>query len=387
MEFAEVRRRGTDSIKWDDVARRFGREGLLPLWVADMDMAAPQGVREAIARRVEHPVYGYTRYGKELFAAIAWWYRERFGWEIDPEWIVPDHGVVVSINTAIAALTQPGDGVVIQTPIYPPFFDAVRHNGRRTLENRLVYASGRYRIDWDDLETQLSQARMMLLCSPHNPTTRAWDREELTRLVQLCRRYDVTIVSDEIHSDIVYEREHIPVGRLEDALERTLTLHAPSKTFNVAGLNTSYAIIPDPQRREAYRREYARIGLPHGNPFGIEALKAAYTPDGAAWVDRLKAHLQSNLRLVHTYLREHLPQIVPVPTEATFLVWLDCRALRLDDKELMRLFVDQAGLALNPGISFGRAGSGFMRLNIGTSEATLLQALERLKTAIEEAGR
>ena len=383
MRFGAVDRRGSGAIKWDDTLRRLGSDDLLPLWVADMDFPAPGVVQKALQQRVEHPVYGYTLFDDAFYEAIVWWYGYRFGWTIEREWIVPDHGVVVSINTAIAAYTQKGDGVLIQTPIYPPFMQAVENNERTMLENRLLYADGRYSIDWEDFEAKAKEAKLFLLCSPHNPTTRAWSEEEISRMAAICARHDVIIVADEIHSDIVYDRQHLPIGSLFEVEAITLTLHAPSKTFNVAGLNTSFAIIPDPKLRAAYRRRYAQLGLPHGNPFGIEALKAAYTPEGAEWLEALLGVLRTNIAFVREYLAEHIPQIVPVPTEATFLIWLDCRALGLDDAQLEHLFVHEAKIGLNRGISFGEAGSGFMRLNIGTDRTILAQALARLKRAVE----
>jgi len=384
MGFDAIERRGTGAIKWDDTLRRFGRGDLLPLWVADMDFAAPLAVREALQARLNHPIYGYTLFDEHFYEAIAWWYANRFDWAIDREWVTPDHGVVVSINTAITALTDAGDGIMIQTPIYPPFTTAVEANNRSLLENRLQYSEGRYTIDWEDFEAKAREARMFILCSPHNPTTRAWQSEELRRMAEICRDNDVIIVADEIHGDVVYGRPHLPIGRLPEAREITLTLHAPSKTFNVAGLNTSYTIIPNSALRTAYRKRYAQMGLPHGNPFGIAALKAAYSPEGAAWLGDLLAFLKENIDYVRQYLAEHLPEIVPVETEATFLIWLDFRALGLDDAELKTLIFDRAGLALNPGISFGEAGSGFMRLNVGTSRVLLQQALVQLRKALKE---
>jgi len=387
MQFDAIERRGTDSIKWDDTERRFGRRDLLPLWVADMDLAAPEVIQNALRARAEHPVYGYTFFSQAFLDAIVWWYQHHFDWEIDPEWIVPDHGVVVSINTAIAAYTHEGDGVLIQTPIYPPFMQSVKENQRRILENRLHYHEGKYSIDWEDFETKAREAKLFILCSPHNPTTRAWREDELARMAAICQRHDVIVVADEIHSDVVHTRRHIPIGQMEEAFSRTVTLHAPSKTFNVAGLNTSYAIIPNSDLRAAYRKRYAQLGLPHGNPFGIVALEAAYTPEGAAWLEQLMNHLQENIAFVQEYLAHHIPRIIPVETEATFLIWLDCRGLGLNDEALKTLFVNRAGLALNPGISFGEAGSGFMRLNIGTSRAMLSEALEHLSSAIRELER
>ena len=383
MLFEAIERKGTGAIKWDDTVRRFAREDLLPLWVADMDFAAPVAVQEALAQRIGHPVYGYSLYSDAFFEAIQWWYDHHFDWPIEREWIVPDHGVVVSINTAITALTDVGDGVMIQTPIYPPFMTAIESNDRTLLENRLHYEAGRYTIDWQDFEAKAQEASMFLLCSPHNPTTRAWHSEELQRMAAICRDNDVLIVADEIHSDVVHARKHVPIGALPQAREITLTLHAPSKTFNIAGLNQSYVIIPDPEIRATYRKRFNQIGLPHGNPLSIAALTAAYSPEGVDWLEELMVYLEDNIAFVRTYLEEHLSQIVPVETEATFLMWLDCRALDRDDAELEHLFFDQAHLALNPGVSFGQAGSGFMRLNIGTSRALLTRALEQLRVAME----
>jgi len=384
MEFVAVERRGSGAIKWDDMVSRFGRDDVTPLWVADMDMAAPLVIQEALAHRSAHPVYGYTRYDEAFFNAIIWWYQERFGWEIAREWIVPDHGVVLSINTAIVALTRPGEGILIQTPIYPPFTEAVERNRRTLLENRLIDRGGRYEIDWEDFEAKAANASLFLLCSPHNPTTRAWDRDELERMAGICHQHNVTIVADEIHSDIVYDRPHFPIGMVEAIRDSALTLHAPSKTFNIAGLNTSFAIIPDAQMRKAYRRVYDRIGLPHGNPFGIEALKAAYTPEGISWLEALKVHLRSNIALVQRMLLEEAPRIVPISTEATFLIWLDCRKLEREDIQLQQLCVEDARLALNPGTHFGPAGSGYMRLNIGTSATVLRRALEQMVHAAQK---
>jgi cystathionine beta-lyase len=382
MEFDAVERRSTDSIKWDDTARRFGRENLLPLWVADMDFPVFKALEEALIQRARHPVYGYSFYSDRFYEAIQWWYTHRFDWTVERNWIVPEHGVVVSINIAIDAFTEKGDGVLVQTPIYPPFVHSVNHHKRTLLENRLDYKEGRYTIDWKDFEAKAKKAKLFLLCSPHNPTTRAWSQEELTRMALICKTNGVTIIADEIHSDMVHAHTHIPIGKIPEAKAITLTLHAPSKTFNIAGLNTSYVMIPNPTLRERYLESHRRTGLEHGTPFGLIGLEIAYTSEGAAWLDRLMRVLQENIAFVRDYFREHIPQIVPTETEATFLMWLDCRGLELDDEALENLFFDVAGLALNTGISFGKAGSGFMRLNIGTSREILEKALKQLKDAV-----
>ncbi|WP_456432571.1 MalY/PatB family protein [Nitratifractor sp.] len=380
-----VDRRGSGSSKWDALEERFGREDLIPLWVADGDFCAPRAIREAIAARAGHPVYGYTEYGEGFFEAIASWYRRRFGWEIDREWIVPEHGVVISLNLAIEAYTDPGDGVIVQTPIYPPFLKGVKRHRRRLLENRLVADPEGYRIDFEDLEAKAAEAKLLLLCSPHNPSTRAWSEEELSRIAAIAEAHDLIVVSDEIHSDIVYDRIHRPFSSLPGMQKRSLVLHAPSKTFQIAGLNTSYAIVPDDSLRRRYRIAHERAGLDNGNCFGIVALEAAYR-EGEAWLEAMLQIYRENIEYVSDFLRKHTPKIRPLPVEATYLVWLDCRETGLDDEALRSFFVDEARLALNPGIAFGEAGSGFMRLNVATSRDLLREAMERLERAYRQRG-
>ena len=378
MNFSAVDRRKTFAVKWEEREHKFGTEDLLPLWVADMDIASPPSVQDAIVKRAKHPVYGYTIYPDAYYEAILSWMQKRFAWQIEREWVVPAYGVVPSINFAIEALTDAGDGVIVQTPIYPPFISSVHKHRRKFLENRLLYADGEYRIDFEDFEAKAKEAKLFLLCSPHNPTGRVWDREELDRLIAICRRYDVKIVSDEIHADIVYEKTHHIMASL--APERTILLNAPSKTFNIAGLNTSFAIIPDKRLRSAYHREQRKAGLGDGNPFGIEALIAAYS-FADEWLQELKNYLKNNINFVNEFIAYHKLAIIPVKTEATFLIWLDCQRLGFDDKALQEFFTKEAKLGLNSGNSFGKAGSGFMRLNIGTSHKVVEKAMSRLLDA------
>ena len=378
MTFSAVDRRETFAVKWEERQRRFGTEDMIPLWVADMDLASPTDVRDAIIKRAKHPIYGYTIYPDAYYEAILSWMQKRFGWQIEREWIVPAYGVVPSINFSIEALTEPGDGVIVQTPIYPPFISSVHKHRRKFLENRLLYGDGEYCIDFDDFEAKAKEAKLFLLCSPHNPTGRVWDREELDRLIAICRRYDVKIVSDEIHADMVYEKTHHIMASL--APECTILLNAPSKTFNIAGLNTSFAIIPDKRLRSAYHSEQRKSGLGDGNPFGIEALIAAYS-FADEWLEELKNYLKNNINFVTEFIAYHKLAIIPVKTEATFLVWLDCHGLEFDDKKLQAFFTKEAKLGLNSGSSFGEAGSGFMRLNIGTSHEVLEKAMSRLLNA------
>ncbi len=375
--FKAINRENTYTTKYDGAKKKFGTDDLLPLWVADMDVASPQCVQEALQKRALHPIYGYTNYPKNYYVSIQNWMQKRFGWQIKQEWIVPCYGVVPSLNFAISAYSDEGDGVIVQTPLYPPFVSSIKNKNRNVLENALVYAHGKYSIDFEDFENKAKQAKLFLLCSPHNPTSRAWDKKELARIVDICVSYDVLIISDEIHADVVYEKTHHAIGAFEKIMQHCVVLNAPSKTFNIAGLNTSYAIIPNQKIREAYIVAQNRSGITNGNPFGIEALIAAYSY-GEDWLEALKKHLQSNIVYVTTFLEKEKIPIVPIKTEATFLMWLDCKGLVMNQKELVDFFVFKAKLGLNNGIDFGYLGEGFMRLNIGTSREVLEVAMQRL---------
>ena len=381
--FEALQRQGTYTTKYDDALKKFGTDDLLPLWVADMDLASPLCVQNTMIKRASHPIYGYTTYPQSYFEAIQNWMEKQFGLRVSQEWIVPCYGVVPSINFAITAYIQEGDGIIVQTPIYPPFVSSVEKKKRRVLDNRLSYIEGRYQIDFEDFEAKAKEAKLFLLCSPHNPTGRAWDKEELDRMIDICIAENVLIISDEIHADMVYHKIYRSIGSFEKIMHRCVILNAPSKTFNIAGLNTSYAIIPDKNLRERYRREQANSGITNGNPFGIEALISAYTY-GDVWLSGLKAHLLSNIGYVNKFLREHRIPIEAVETEATFLMWLDCKKMGLSHEDLVHFFIDDAKLGLNDGKSFGDAGEGFMRLNIGTSRRVLEEAMQRLHDAYEK---
>lgn len=378
--FQAVDRQGTYTTKYDDAKKKFGTDDLLPLWVADMDIASPLCVQERLQKRAAHPIYGYTVYPEAYYTAIENWMQKRFDWHIEKDWIVPCYGVVPSINFAITAYTKEDDAIIIQTPLYPPFANSVKHKHRKILDNRLLYEDGKYRIDLDDFEEKAKEAKLFLLCSPHNPTGRAWSKEELEQMIDICLAHEVLIVSDEIHADIVYDQVHHSVGSFEKMEKRCVILNAPSKTFNIAGLNTSYAIIPDETLRQRYSIEQNRSGITNGNPFGIEALIASYD-NGAEWLDALKAHLASNIDYVKQFLKAHDLPFDTVPTEATFLMWLDCRKLGYSHEELIDFFVNKAKLGLNDGESFGVSGQGFMRLNVGTSKEILEMAMKRLLSA------
>jgi len=375
--FETVNRHGTHSVKWDESKKKFDTDDLLPLWVADMDLASPFCVQEAMMKRASHPLYGYTIYPEGYYEAIQNWIKKRFFWQIDKEWIVPCYGVVPSLNFIISSYSKEGDGIIVQTPLYPPFISSIKHKNRRVLDNTLVYENGTYHIDFEDFTDKAKEAKLFLLCSPHNPTGRVWNREELEKIIDICIDNDVLIISDEIHADIVYEKVHYSIGSFERIRHHCVILNAPSKTFNVAGLNTSYAIIPDTILRQAYKLEQNKSGISNGNPFGIEALMSAYS-EGAPWVERLKGHLMSNISYVEIFLQEHHIPIEVVPTEATFLMWLDCKGMDLSQENLVDFFLYKAKLGLNDGKSFGDGGEGFMRLNVGTSKEVVKEAMQRL---------
>ena len=380
--FEAVNRQGTYTTKYDDAKKKFGTDDLLPLWVADMDLASPLCVQQTLAKRAAHPLYGYTVYPPAYYEAIQNWMQKRFDWSIEKDWIVPCYGVVPSLNFAITAYSKEGDAIIVQTPIYPPFVSSVKHKKRKVLDNTLVYEEGRYHIDFEDFESKAKEAKLFLLCSPHNPSSRAWSKEELEKLIQICLENDVLIIADEIHADIVYEKMHHSIGSFEKMMHHCVILNAPSKTFNIAGLNTSYAIIPDVKLRQKYKLEQDKSGITNGNPFGIEALVSAYE-EGGEWLDALKEHLSSNIAFVNHFLVEHNIPIKTVPTEATFLLWLDCKGLDLTHEALTEFFYYQAKLGLNDGASFGEAGVGFMRLNVGTSKKVLEMAMQRLLVAVQ----
>ena len=383
FDFNAVDRSGTYTTKYEDAVLKFGTDDVMPLWVADMDLASPPCVQETMKKRASHPLYGYTVYPERYFDAIQGWMKKRFDWNIDKQWIVPCYGVVPSMAFAIKAYSNEGDGIVIQSPIYPPFASSVKRKKRKLYDNVLVEKNGRYEIDFEDLEAKLKISKMFLLCSPHNPTGRVWDEEEVEKIMDLCLKYDVVLVSDEIHADIVYEKKHHSIASFEKMKALSVVLTAPSKTFNVAGLNTSYAIIPDDRLRRRFSVMLDKSGVTNGNPFGIEALMSAYE-EGDLWLDALKKHLADNIAYVTAFLKEHNLPVKALPVEATFLMWLDCREMGLEQKVLTDFFIKKAKLGLNDGKSFGLSGEGFMRLNVGTSKKVLEKAMLNVLLAYRE---
>lgn len=371
------------SVKYGLRRVKFGRKDVLPLWVADMDFAAPPCVQAALAKRVAHPIYGYTLADVGVFEAIMDWQWRRHGWRVEKEWITLLPGVVPGLDIGVQALTQPGEAVVVQPPVYNPLCESAERNGRRLIRNPLRWTEGRHEMDFDQLDAAITpDTRLFHLCSPHNPGGRVWRREELERLGAICARHDLIIISDEIHADLVFPgSRHLPMASLSpDLAARTITLNSPGKTFNTAGLHTAYAIIPDPLLRARFIEGVHRLHLEGPNLFGLTALKAAYQ-EGKPWLTALLAYLKGNMDLACDHIARRLPRVRSTAPESTFLLWLDCRGLLLDDAALRQRLID-AGLGLSPGTQFGPEGSGFMRMNVALPRAQLTEALDRLALAL-----
>jgi cystathionine beta-lyase len=381
-------RRGTSCQKWDFGMERMGRDDLLPMWVADMDFKLPDEIVEDITKRAAQGIYGYTDPRQDYFDAVSGWFERRHGFTVDKDWITITHGVVYAIVLAIRALTEPGDAVIIQQPVYYPFGESVRVNNRKLVNNQLVYKDGRYGIDFEDFESKIVQekVKLFLLCNPQNPAGRVWSRDELIRLADICKRHDVYVFADEIHSDFVYSSfahtSYMTLGK--ECQDKLILGTSPSKTFNMAGLQVANIIIPDKDTREKFRHENMITGYSQCNAIGLEACKSVYTK-GDGWVDELIEYLEGNLSFIRDFLKEKLPQVKLVEPEGTYLVWLDFTEVVGNQKELEELIVDKAHLWLDEGSIFGKETSLFERVNIACPRSIVKQAMEQLHEAIENA--
>lgn len=381
-----IDRRGTSCEKWDGIAERFGISGAdaLPLWVADMDFASPPAVVEALVERARHGVFGYTDPLPDFFAATAGWMRRRHGWDVAAEWMEFVPGVVAGMPMLVQALTAPGDRVLYQSPVYPAIFGCIERNGRVPVNNPLRRRGHRYEMDFDDLERKLaSGVRMAILCSPHNPVGRVWQREELARFADLCLAHGVIPVADEIHHDLVFapHRHTVLASLSPEVADACAVCCAPSKTFNVAGLQTSLVVVKNPKLRERFVRTLRANAVFAPSPFGVEALKAAYN-HGEAWLEALLRYLAGNFEHLRARLASELPALTVCDAEAMHLAWIDCAATGLSDDELRHTLLHKAGLVLNMGPSFGPGGEGFVRLNVACPRALLDQGLDRLVAAL-----
>lgn len=382
---AVIDRKNTASVKWDLLEDLFGSKDLVSMWVADMDFPSPAPVVEAIKARAAHGVYGYTTRPDSVYEAVQEWMQARFGWAVEREWICFSPGVVPGIALLVRALTQQGDGIIIQPPVYHPFAKVIEAAGREVVNNPLVYDGGQYGMDLQDLrEKARSGARTLILCSPHNPVGRVWTKDELRALAEVCREEGISVISDEIHADLVYPGMlHTPLASISGELSaHAVTCMAPSKTFNLAGLQTSVLIIPDQQMRERYDKIVHDMFLFGANPFGLVALEAAYR-HGADWLDELSTYLKGNLMHLEDFIAREIPSIKVVHPEGTYLVWLDCRGLGLDRDGLSAFMRKDARVALDDGHIFGPGGDGFERINIACPRSLLDEGLRRMATAVQ----
>ena len=376
----DINRTKTASLKYDGRQNMFGKAEVIPLWVADMDFAAPPAVIRALSKRVTHPVYGYTFYPESLYESLINWLRKHHGWrEVQREWIVMCPGVVPSLHAAALAFAEPNESVIVQPPVYFPFFSAVTNTGRNLVQNPLRSENGHYAIDFDHLEQCAAGARMLLLCSPHNPVGRVWSKSELERIIHLAKKYNLIVFSDEIHADLVYaESKHYMLAKLAEDPSNTITAVTPSKTFNIPGLNLSALIVPDKKRRISITQAFEFLNVSASNPFSIVAFEAAYR-ESESWLTALLAYLQDTRDFVEKYLKTHLPNIQLTKPEGTYLLWLDCRKFGMSDAQLKHFFVHEAGVGMSPGTLFGEGGKGFMRMNIGTPRHIIATALENIR--------
>lgn len=385
-EFNQVfDRSNTASVKWEMTKLVYGRDDLLPMWVADMDFKPPAMVTEAIKSRVDHGIFGYTFIPPSTGEAIFHWLGRRHQWKIDPTWIQYSSGVVPSISIVIRALTKPGDKVMLQSPIYTPFFDMVKRNGREVVNSQLTLKDQSYEIDFADFEQRLQEGvKLFLLCNPHNPGGRVWSEAELLKIGELCVKYDCLILADEIHSDLVFKpARHIPIASLSKELEQqVITLIAPTKTFNIAGLQASAIITANPKYRGAIGEVMHAQGAFSLNVFGIAGMEAAYRY-GEEWLEALLGYLAENIAIAKRFIAEKIPKLSAVNPEGTYLLWIDCRGLGLSDQEIKDRLLTVGKLALEPGPKYGPGGEGFVRMNLACPQEIVLEGLQRLKASFE----
>lgn len=384
-----IDRRGSGAIKCDGLEQWYGNSELLPMWVADMDFATPDFIIDAIKARLEHPIFGYTMEPERYRKAIISWIASHHNWQIESDWICYIPGIVKGIAMAMLSLLKAGDKVIIQPPVYHPFRNVATHNGFEVVENPLRRTeSGSYEIDFENLEAVAdSRCKMLILANPHNPVGILWSRETLVRLADFCLSRGIIVISDEIHCDMaLWGKKHIPFASVSDkAAECSITFGAPSKTFNIAGIVTSYAIVPNESLRKKFFGWMGGNELNQPDIFAPIATVAAFE-NGETWRVQMLKYVEENIEFTIDFCRKYIPQITPIRPEASFLVWLDCRELNLSHTELVELFENRAKLALNSGAIFGTQGEGFMRLNVGTPRSVLEQALQQLKAAVADLG-
>ena len=376
-----VPRRGTNSYKWDSA----GDADVLPMWVADMDFRTAPSVVEALKRRVEHGIFGYVRVPDTYYEAITGWFAGRHGWQIEKEWIIYTTGVVPALSAVIKALTTPGDKVIVQTPVYNCFFSSIRNNGCEVAANPLIYTDGTYQMDFIDLERKAADpsVKVLLLCNPHNPAGRVWTKQELTRLGEICLRNNVWVVADEIHCELVFPgHTYIPFASVsEEFLMHSVTCTSPSKAFNLAGLQIANIVSADADIRMKINKAININEDCDVNPFGVEALIAAYN-DGEEWLEELNQYLFANYHCLRAYFDKYLPEFPVMPLEGTYLVWVDCSTLKQSSEDIVKTLLEKEKLWVNEGNLYGEAGEGFVRINIACPRQRLIEGLNRMRRAL-----
>lgn len=380
-----IERRNTDCVKYDMMEKYGVPEGTLAMWVADMDFQAPPAVRERLTEVAEFNLYGYTFASQRYKSAVTNWFKRRFSWDANPEHMLQTPGVVFAIAMSLQAYTEVGDAILIQEPVYHPFRITIEDNKRETIVNPLRLVNGRYEIDFEDMEQKIvdNDVKLFVLCSPHNPVGRVWTETELRRMGEICQKHDVLVVSDEIHADFVCPgKQHLIYAQLGEAFaDQAIICTAASKSFNLAGLCCSNIFIANPELRERFQAKQDAVHIGGANAMGMFATEAAYT-EGEAWLDQLRVYLAQNVATVRGFLAARLPEVKLVEPDGTYLLWLDFRELGLKPDELNALLINEAGVWMNEGSSFGESGAGFMRMNVACPRATVQEALERIAAAI-----
>lgn len=380
----EINRENSDSVKYDLRDEKFGKKDIIPMWVADMDFRTPGFITDKLRERLDHEIYGYFFRSPQYFNSIISWLKTRYGWSVERDHICFCPGTVPALNLCTLTFTRPGESIIVQPPVYYPFFSAVESHGRLLIHNQLKEKDGKWTMDLESLSSVITpNTKMIILCNPHNPVGRAWNRDELMELAHICLKNKIIILSDEIHCDLTLPGyNHTPFATLSDEVaDITVTCIAPSKTFNLAGLSTSSVIISNPVMRKYFRHKMDSLHMGNGNIFGSVASGAAYS-GGHEWLDALTGYIEGNVNYVIDYCRELIPEIIPVRPEATYMIWLDCKKLGMTGKELRKFFINKAGVGMNEGSEFGPGGEGFMRMNVAMPRSRVEKAMQQIEKAI-----
>ncbi|MGY0692760.1 MalY/PatB family protein [Virgibacillus sp. FSP13] len=379
-----INRKHTASKKWDMLQEHFGTDNIIPMWVADMDFLSPAPVIEALKNRADQGVYGYTIRTDSYLTSIVDWFKRRHGWSINKEWISHSPGIISALSLITHTFTQPGDKVMVQSPVHHAFYRVLKLQGREVVENPLTFENGQYRMNFDDFEAKLDpKVKVMFLCSPHNPVGRVWSKEELTKLGEICMKHNILVVSDEVHCDLTFKSQtHIPFASIsEEFSNNSITCISPSKTFNLVGLKTSGIIIPNTNIRVKFENAINAFAMAAPSYFGVVALESAYRY-GEEWLNQLLDYLQGNVHYLTDFINENLPKVKVIQPEGTYLAWLDFRELDLNRQELNKMVLEEAHIGFDDGPIFGTGGEGFMRLNFAAPRSVLEQGLQQLKQAL-----